>query len=173
MKNNEINEGLMDLCIEKLEALCVGEEKTEFTLCNDISSHNCIQITSIELNFYQLWCLFGTEPRVFLNGKTGYLSGLNLYEYNCLSKKGDVFCIYAWGNKLLDLSGKWMIASNCKDQVEIQNFLEYLFDALKCYSKYYRSIEHGVFDSDIPVVNVRMKTIQQELFERMCTLDNM
>ncbi len=146
-------------------------DKTKYTVQNDVNTSNCVQVTTIDLNFYQLWCLFGQYPKVYNNGKTGYLNGLKLYEYAIVSSRGNVYTIYAWGTKILDVK-RWMIASDCREQTEIQNFLENLFEALKCYSKYYRSIEHSVFESEFPEIDAHMKELESELSEMMgeCTI---
>lgn len=155
----------MDTGVEKMGEL-------DYNVCNNKNTSNCTQVTTIDLNIFQLWFMFGIAPRLFFNGKTGYLNGLNMYEYTIVSKHGYIFTVYAWGTRLIDIK-KWKIASNCKDQVEIQNFLEYLFESLKCYSKYYRSIEYGMFESDNSSVNECMKRIEEELSEKMCMLTTM
>lgn len=160
MKIIEINYGIMEECIENLSTLRITKE--EYSVRDDIRSDDCIKITTIELNSFQLWCIFGVVPRSFPNGKTGYLNNVSMYEYTIVAKNGDIFSIYSWGKELVEIK-EWYIASNSKDGINIQNFLEYLFGALKCYNMYYRSMEHGIFESDIPIVDERMKQFKQEL----------
>ena len=125
----------MDSLLSTFDRLNLKTPQFQLTQCD----HSCtpIFVTKINLNFYQLWSLFGELPIV-----TEQSDSVRCYTFVVSSKVDpkELFFIYANGYKgsLLNLIS-WNIGT-CQgvDPIHIQNFLEYLFDALKCFETYYQ-----------------------------------
>ena len=115
------------------------------------------KVMSIKLNFYQLWCMFGTLPQRKCNG----------YIFNIRDDFGNNFMIYtdpvetdmmsANTNtnmtrtntknrrkrvlKKLKKQNKWNIGVKYVNNESVKHFMEHLFEALVCYDRYYKCIE--------------------------------
>ena len=117
---------------------------SKFYVDNSLEIDNNYFITSVNLNFYQMWCMFNTMPVIYKSGKCKY-------EWKFKKENTDVvFCIYDWNNKnSLLRTKKWYIGSNTEDKVQIAEFLKILCDAVECYNKYYKCVEENVFTNNV------------------------
>jgi len=115
-------------------------------------------ITSVNLNFYQIWSLFNELPIIHKNGKCKY-------EWRFQQKPGyPIFCIYDWKNpKSLLQTKKWYIGSNTQDEEKNSEFLKNLCDAIECYNIHYKCIENHVFTNDDPIVHKRLQQIKYSI----------
>lgn len=154
--------------MESLESLTSQLEKTsleepfeqKYVLEQTLDTSKVEHITHIRLNFYQLWALFRVVPCISESNRN------RLYEYKIrpTDGSGDVFTIYIWSKKgQLFKEMDWNIGSTCTELEDIQNFLEYLFDALNVYSQMYKCIENGVFKSNNEMVNRQLQSIRSSL----------
>ena len=135
-----------------------GIRENRYFIDNDINVENFTILTSIEMNFYQVWCLFGTIPVVYDDKH-----GNRVYEWRIQGPKSD-FCIRnkKKETQLLKIR-EWNLCTNLVDQMCIQNFLEHLFEAIKCYDKYYKCIEKNDFDSEDSYIHDILQKIKIEL----------
>ena len=133
---------------------------SKFYVDNSLEIDNNYFITSVNLNFYQMWCMFNTMPVIYKSGKCKY-------EWKFKKENTDVvFCIYDWNNKnSLLRTKKWYIGSNTEDKVQIAEFLKILCDAVECYNKYYKCVEENVFTNNEPLVNNCLQEIKRELIK--------
>jgi hypothetical protein len=149
-------------CIDKLASLSVHKNSEEFyEVDSAIDTKNCMYISKVRLNFYQMWYLFRCIPRVYPNGKSGLLRGLQMYEF-CFRKNKEIFILYGWGNEILKVKN-WSIGTNTDNPLSIKHFMETLFDMVQCYSKHYKCMESNTWHSDNVEAHVRLQAIKKEL----------
>ena len=153
-----------DILTAQLSGLSL--EKSEYVLDQSLVVTDAVHVTKIRLNFYQLWSMFGTLPVVYEKGKSGYLSeGTRFYEYKIQGPTA-MFTIYAWNMKGTFLQeNQWNIGSTAHDSNDTKAFLEHLYEALECYSLYYKGMERHIFESEHPEVDYHLKLIKRELIE--------
>jgi hypothetical protein len=151
----------MDEIVERMDGMCVS---SKYELDQEAQVLNAYHVTGIKLNFYQLWYMFRALPHVYDGGKSAHLSGVKLYEYKLRTQTGDFFTIYAWSMKggLLKET-QWHVGATSREPVVIQDFLEYLYDVLRCYAKHFKCIERKVFESEYAEVDREMKEIKTGL----------
>jgi hypothetical protein len=133
---------------------------TPFYIDNTLDISKNYFITSVNLNFYQIWSLFNELPIIHKNGKCKY-------EWRFQQKSEDpIFCIYDWKNpKSLLQTKKWYIGSNTQDEEKNSEFLKNLCDAIECYNLYYKSIENHIFRSNDPVIHKRLQQIKYSIIK--------
>ncbi|NBP00071.1 MAG: hypothetical protein EBU90_08055 [Proteobacteria bacterium] len=160
----KVNKNATDTLTSQLSGLSL--EKSEYVLDQSLVVRDAVHVTKIRLNFYQLWSMFGTLPVVYEKGKSGYLSeGTRFYEYKIQGPTA-LFTVYAWNMKGTFLQeNQWYIGSTAQDSNDTKAFLEYLYEALECYSLYYKGIERHIFESEHPEVDCHLKLIKRELIE--------
>lgn len=145
--------------------------KSGFVVDQTVEAKDCVNVTKIQLNFYQLWYLFGELPCVYEKGKSGLLQGLKSYEYKIVSSNKCVFSLYAWATKGLFLKeSTWYVGCSNPNEVNVREFLEYLLRALEHYRRNYKCIERKIFNSDNPIVDNRLKVMKIELIKNRETL---
>lgn len=118
--------------------------------------------TTVNLNFFQLWAMFGRDPIFYRNEKCKY-------EWKIQSSDGVIFSVYDWNNsKSLLETTEWHIGSNGKSR-ENKRFMAHLGKALCCYNEFYTCMERGVFESRNEeaqnCMNVLRGEIQSKLLE--------
>lgn len=153
----ELNSKIDELT-NKLKIL--NTKETIFVLDQDLNTTNTKFITSIKINFLQLWSIFNTTlPYVYKNDKCKY-------EWKIAGRDGTIFSIYDWNNnkKLLQTT-EWHISSNVVDPIYINEFMENLCDALECYNTYYKCMEKNIFEDENPIVDSSLKIIKYELLK--------
>jgi hypothetical protein len=143
------------------ELIELNSLSTPYYIDNSLEISENYFITSVNLNFYQIWSIFNEIPIIHKNGKCKY-------EWRFQQKPGEpIFCIYDWNNpKTLLQTKKWYIGSNVKDDEKISNFLKNLCDAVECYNIYYKCIENHIFtNSSDPIVNKRLQQIKLSIIK--------
>jgi hypothetical protein len=144
-----------DIC--DLEEQSSNTNTTDYVVMQhlDTSQYDIGYISTVSLNFHQLWAMFGRDP-VFHSGKCKY-------EWRIKSCEGFVFSIYDWNNPLpLLQTREWHIGSN-GTKTQNTKFLRHLGKAINCYNKYYTCMEEGVFNSKHKNANECMKELQVEI----------
>lgn len=170
VKSNTKTKNSTDILSEYLSDLNLETQivESDYVLDQSLEVTNAVNVTSIRLNFYQLWCMFGTLPVVHEKGKSGYMSeGTRFYEY-IIQGPTAIFTLYAWNiNKKGTFlqENEWYVGTTAKDSDDIKAFLEHLYKALECYSLYYKGVERHIFESEHPEVNCHLKLIKRELIE--------
>jgi hypothetical protein len=131
---------------------------TPFYIDNNLDIKENYFITSVNLNFYQIWSIFNEIPIIYKNGKCKY-------EWRFQQNQGEpIFCIYDWNNpNSLLQTKKWYIGSNTNNEEKNSEFLKNLCDAIECYNLYYKSIENHIFTSKDPVVHKRLQQIKYSI----------
>jgi len=121
----------------------------------DTSQYDIGYTTTVSLNFYQLWAMFGRDPVLH--------SGKCKYEWRIKSSEGVIFSIYDWNNTLpLLQTTEWHIGST-GTKAQNKNFLKHLEKAIKCYNKYYTCMERGIFESKNKNANECMQVLKKEM----------
>jgi hypothetical protein len=144
---------------ELLDSFANFGVRENYYMINDTLNVNSFKVlTSINMNFYQVWCIFGKIPFIYKD-----INGNNIYEWRIQGPNSD-FCIRnkKKETKLLKIK-EWEIYTNVIEQIYIQNFMEHLFDAIKCYELYYKGIEKNIYESSDPYINEILKSIKDEL----------
>lgn len=148
-----------NILVEKLNNINLSTPSSQpFIINNDLELDENYFITSVNLNFYQIWSIFNTLPRIYQTGKCKY-------EWRFQKMENEpVFCVYDWNNNRPLLQTKsWYIGSNTNDETKISEFLKILCDAIECYNLYYKCIEKHIFTSDDPIVDKRLKEIKSSI----------
>jgi hypothetical protein len=164
-----------DCVIQSLQNLNISVDNLHssgiFIINNDLDITENYFITSINLNFYQIWSIFNTLPRIHKSGKCKY-------EWRFQKSKDDdepIFCIYDWNNpKSLLQTKKWYIGCNTNDQDKIAEFLKILGDAIECYNLYYKCIEKHIFiNTKYSIVHKRLQEIKLSIINNRELLKNL
>lgn len=142
------------------ELIELNSLSTPYYIDNSLEISENYFITSVNLNFYQIWSIFNEIPIIHKNGKCKY-------EWRFQQNPREpIFCIYDWNNpKTLLQTKKWYIGSNVKDDEKISNFLKNLCDAVECYNIYYKSIENHIFTNRDPIINKRLQQIKLSIIK--------
>lgn len=121
----------MDNLTTQIENISLNQ--LQFYVENTYSPDKKFFIIKINLNFYQLWCMFGQIPFIHTKGKC---------KYEWIIRQGNsnrIFSIYDWNNKnKLMNTTQWYIRSNMPG--DCSDFLKTLSDAIECYNLYYKHI---------------------------------
>ena len=149
-----------DCVIQSLQNLNISVDNLHssgiFTINNNLDITENYFITSINLNFYQIWSIFNTLPLIHTHGKCKY-------EWRFQKSKDEpIFCIYDWNNtKSLLQTKKWYIGCNVNNDDKIAEFLKTLCDAIECYNLYYKCLEKHIFiNKKCPIVHKRLQEIK-------------
>lgn len=149
-----------DLCDRLKYELNMREYNIDNTVKYD--TNKIIYITSIRLNFYQLWAMFNQVPIVYENIENG--ETIKQYEYR-IQQDEDIYVIYANSNEkegFLKIRN-WNIGSTSRRKNDIDGFLRHLNNALKMYKEYYKCIERHIFNSENIYINEHMQLIKDGL----------
>lgn len=120
-----------DDLITQMENVCL--DKCKFYIDDIYESDKKFFITKINLNFYQLWYMFGQTPFIHTKGKCKYEWIIRQENTN------RIFSIYDWNNKnKLVNTTQWYIRSNM--QGDSSDFFETLTNAIECYNLYYKHL---------------------------------
>lgn len=144
---------------ELIELLENAHISKPFIIDNTLEINENYFITSVNLNFYQIWAIFNTLPLIHTSGKCKY-------EWRFQKSKNEpIFCIYDWNNsKSLLQTKKWYIGSNTNDHDKISEFLKLLCDAIECYNLYYKCIEKHIFINDKDtLIHKRLQEIKSSI----------
>lgn len=154
----------MEELSKALSSLCI---QAKYKLDAEADTRDVAHVTSISLNFHQLWYLFGQEPCVYPNGKSGRMSNVKYYEWKVASDDAAVFTVYSWdqGGGLINTK-QWHVGADTKDAALVQGFMEHLLDKMSVYSQHYKCIETGMFSHADPGHDSRMKAMEQALLSR-------
>lgn len=107
--------------------------KSQFYIDDIYESDKKFFITKINLDFYQLWYMFGQIPFIHTKGKCKYEWIIRQENTN------RIFSIYDRNNKnKLMNTTQWYIRSNMPD--DSSDFLQVLTDAIECYNLYYKHL---------------------------------
>lgn len=140
--------------------------KQKFCLDNTLDSNHNYFVAKVQLNFYQIWSMFGELPCIYESGKCKY-------EWKfCHIASGTVFSLYDWNNPNNLLTTKtWYIGSSVNDKTLTAEFLSVLCDAIECYNTYYKiPIQNKTFKSEIPEVQQALHVIKQNICTFKSTL---
>jgi hypothetical protein len=155
----------VDELIDSMSMMKIGKK---YVLDQTLQVANAVNVTTLKLNFYQIWCMFGELPCVYVKGKLGLLNeNYKMYEYKIQSQNpGCIFTLFAWNIKGSFLQEtQWHIGSTTRDPNEIQAFMDHLLAALQCYSDYYKGVERHIFESEYPEVDQQLKIIKRQLIQ--------
>lgn len=155
---NSLSNQLSKVSIKDREVLC--EYTVRQTL--DTSVYNIGYLTTVNMNFYQLWAMFGRDP-VFVKTDGNKCK----YEWRIESSDGTIFSIYDWNNdKPLLETTQWHIGSN-GNKTANKRFMSHLGQALRCYSSYYTCMEKGVFQSENEEAQNCMNQLKSEIEKKL------
>lgn len=160
MNKQDLQSNLIDIT-QSLDNLNLNIQTNTgiFIINNDLNITENYFITTINLNFYQIWTIFNTLPLIHDKGTNTKCK----YEWR-FQKSNDepIFCIYDWNNpKSLLQTKKWYIGCNTNNDDKIAEFLKILGDAIECYNVYYKCIEKHVFiNKNCSIVNKRLQEIK-------------
>lgn len=128
----------------------------------DTSLYNIGYFSTVNMNFFQLWAMFGRDP-VFHDIQRAKCK----YEWRIESSDGTIFSIYDWNNdKPLLQTTEWHIGSN-GNKTANKKFLSHLGKALRCYREYYTCMEKGVFQSDNEEAQICMNQLKSEIEKKL------
>lgn len=120
----------------------------EFILSSKSETENYNKGT-IRLNFFEIWSITKIIPMVYKGGKSGNLTGLNVYEYTFKVRNNLVdnfreleindtdnyninFTIYKWDDKFTK-TADWIIASNTRKEELNEAFIKYIKTNVKLH----------------------------------------
>lgn len=113
-------------------------------------------ITTTNLDFYKVWCLFTSMPTIINNSYVYTIKDVSTSTYFFL--KAEKKC------KFVNIK-TYEIFSTSDDKYINTEFLKHLENALRLYNKEYIHIEKHIFTSDKQEIAEHLKFIMNELFK--------